>query len=389
MRSLSAPWIFVALLAACSPGRTGGPDDPGGGANPDAGTGGDACTAGQSRCNGANLQICQGGTYTTQTACAASTVCDVGLGCVQCKPNNSPLCVGDNVYTCNADGSLGAMTQMCPAGQCRSGACTNDCGNGSTTLIYVVDEQYNLLSFDPSGDKNTFKRIGSLNCPASASWPAWGGIGPATPFSMSVDRTGHAWVLYTSGEIFLVSTVDASCQKTAFAPGQLGFQLFGMGYVSDMAGSPSETLFISGGAADQAGLGNLGRVDPKTLAVTTVGALPQTQVGPELTGTGNGELYGYYPGTASSMVAKMDKTTGQSAQAWPLSGLGNQVKAWAFAHWGGRFYIFVTTDDGLGNTNSQVQLFDPAKKTAKVILNNIPYIIVGAGVSTCAPVIIG
>ena len=67
---------------------------------------------------------------------------------------------------------------------------------------------------------------------------------------------------------------------------------------------------------------------------------------------------------------------------WKLGGapLGG-VNAWAFAHWGGRFFIFVTGSDGLGST---VRMVDKAGDY-KVLMENLPYQIVGAGVSTCAP----
>lgn len=70
-------------------------------------------------------------------------------------------------------------------------------------------------------------------------------------------------------------------------------------------------------------------------------------------------------------------------------GLGGQVRAWAFAQWGGKFYIFVTTQNLIGTTNSTVRTIDRATGQSATILQNLPNIIVGAGVSTCAPVVIG
>jgi hypothetical protein len=86
----------------------------------------------------------------------------------------------------------------------------------------------------------------------------------------------------------------------------------------------------------------------------------------------------------------MDKTTGQPAMKYPQSPLPGSVRAWAFAHWGGRFYMFVTVfEPALGRNNSQVLMFNPDDGTVVRVLDNLPYIIVGAGVSTCAPVVIG
>src|SRR6185436_5021764 len=125
-----------------------------------------------------------------------------------------------------------------------------NCETTGNDLIYVVSDSYQLMSFDPSElpDNDPFTPIGQLNCPAGTPWPGYSS--PATPFSMSVDRDGSAWVLYTSGEIFKASIADASCTATGFAPGQHDMQLFGMGFASDTAGSDAETLFIAGGMAD-------------------------------------------------------------------------------------------------------------------------------------------
>jgi len=232
--------------------------------------------------------------------------------------------------------------------------------------------------------------IGNLNCPAGTPWPDWQ-PGPATPFSMSVDRSGRAWVLYSSGEIFWVDVTDASCQPSGFTKGQNGFELFGMGFVSDAPGSSAETLFIAGGSSATGSTDfRLGSIDTSNNLVTQLGTItPPEEFGPELTGTGDAKLFGYYPGLSSTQVSELSKTSGQNLQNWPMPGLGSQVRAWAFAHWGGRFYIFVTTQDILTlDTVSQVHRLDPATGNSSIILPDIPYVIVGAGVSTCAPVVV-
>ncbi|MBP6628372.1 MAG: hypothetical protein KA297_03015, partial [Kofleriaceae bacterium] len=86
-------------------------------------------------------------------------------------------------------------------------------------------------------------------------------------------------------------------------------------------------------------------------------------------------------------VQQIDKTSGApvGAEQQIPGGLGGNVQAWAFAQWGGKFYIFVTTTDGL-TSNSTVRTIDRMTGQAQTVLQNLPYIIVGAGVSTCAPV---
>jgi hypothetical protein len=388
MSNRRLPWIAVValLVATCAPGR-----DKDSGEDPTLDGGSSetiACSMrGAIKCDGANVLTCDGKAYGSKTACAAPRSCIDAVGCVECRPD-VPVCVGDSIHECGVDGTIGAQTAVCPEGQCKGGQCADNCGGAAADLIYVVDSSYRLLSFDPRGI--AFKLIGRLNCPAGNSLPGWGDTGAATPFSMSVDRDARAWVLYTSGEIFWVSTKDASCMKSPYKVAQNGFELFGMGFVSESRGSAKEFLHIAGGPAGMVENGNLGQVDPATLTVNPTGRLPSNEYGPELTGTGAGELYGYFPGTLSSSVKKIDKTNAQSLQQWPLQRLNGIARAWAFAHWGGRFYIFITTlDEFTGNEVSQVKLLEPITGKESIVLDNIPYIIVGAGVSTCAPIVIG
>lgn len=378
--------VSALYVLGCGPSATMGGD---GGVGPM-----DPCVGQVSRCWGSTYQVCVDGQFQDQATCMGAQVCAQDLGCVACDPAWNETCVGDDAYVCNDDGSLGGFLETCPLETCVHGQCGAPMGCAEEgKYIYVVDETYRLLRFDPTMESSlsAFSVIGNLSCPASASWPDWGGVGPATPFSMSVDRTGRAWVLYTSGEIFWVSTDDASCQATGFVKGQQSFQLFGMGFVSDSAGSNAEKLYIAGGPAIDlsTGMSDLAFVDPTSLGITQRGPLATAEYSPELTGTGAAELYAYYPGATNSFVAKIDKMTGQSLQQWPLPGLDQDVMAWAFAHWGGRFYIFVTTTDLFtGSNNSRVLRLDPMTGATVTLQQNLPYIIVGAGVSTCAPIII-
>jgi hypothetical protein len=269
---------------------------------------------------------------------------------------------------------------------------TDPCSDEARQLIYVIDHEYRLFSFHPWSQ--VFNLIGPINCPAGPSWPEWDpmGLSPATPFSMSIDRDARAWVLYSSGEVFRVSTQDASCTPTGFVPGQLGFKLFGMGFSSDAPGSDQDTLFISGGDfINDAFTGytldpnaaNLGTIDITNMSVSLVGSLQGgEEYTPELTGNGDGELYGYYPALMSSAtITGLNKQTGQRMASWSLPTSSGGVNAWAFAYWGGQFYVFLTTG-GAAN----VYVFDPLTNSYDLILGNTGNVVVGAGVSTCAPV---
>jgi len=262
------------------------------------------------------------------------------------------------------------------------------CADEARQLIYVIDHDYRLHSFHPV--THQFDLIGPLNCPAGSSWPEWGNIGAATPFSMSIDRQAQAWVLYSSGEIFRVSTQDASCTSTGFVPGQLSFKLFGMGFSSDVAGGDEDTLFISGGDFSpllgtlDANNARLGSIQTTTMGVTNIGPVPSGEYTPELSGNGDGELYGYYPGFSSTIV-RLDKQTGAALQSWPLPTSSGSVAAWAFANWGGRFYVFLSVGDFF-STSAHVYVFDPATGSYDQVLSNTGNVVVGAGVSTCAPI---
>ena len=246
---------------------------------------------------------------------------------------------------------------------------TDNCSDAAR-WVYLVDSGRQLVRFQP--DDLSLTPIGTLSCP-----------GDSTPFSMSVDREARAWVLHQNGQIYHVSTSDASCTESGFAPNQSGFELFGMGFVSDDDGGDDETLFVSGGARDDVTLGSarLGSIDDQTLALTASGSLPGW---PELTGTGSGQLWGFFPDTSPPSVRRLAKATGSTEESFDLSALRRTVPmAWAFAFWGGRFYIFF--QDALDPSTSVWRL-DPTSGAVEEVLHHIGYRIVGAGVSTCAPV---
>jgi len=368
--------LFMLGLSGCSSRLDGEIDIEGPPGRPP----GSECSGTEKRCAGRSLQTCDRGTFTTTEQCAPDQICEVSLGCVKCNPIAATSCQGDVVYKCNGDGSLGEKVETCKPGACAAGKCGDVCTAAGTDLIYLVDDGNRLISFNPRDMKYEFKVIGRLSCSAGRGFDG----STATPFSMSVDRDGQAWVLYSSGEIFWVDTKDASCKPNTFQKAQMGFQLFGMGFVSDAEGSDQETLFIGGGGYSERTRGDLGSVDSAALTVKKIGPLRLNgQSTPELTGTGKGELYGYFPGDRA-FIAQIDKATGNNLRTWNVSTSSGTPTAWAFAHWGGLYFMFIETS----SSSAAVYMFDPATGMTKKLMNS-PYRIVGAGVSTCAPVIIG
>ena len=211
---------------------------------------------------------------------------------------------------------------------------------------------------------------------------------------MAVDRYANAWVEYQSfagtGSLYKVSTVDASCQATGYLSGQGGFDLFGMAFVADGPQTPTDTLFIAGGSlfevAGNSSYLKLGSIDTDVpnLPLTTHGPLSLASL-PELTGTGSGELYGFYPNTTPATLQQIDKTTGASLVDYSIGGLNVSLGgdySYAFAFWGGDFYIFLKTST---DPSSNIWRFNPGNPNAELVVQNSGYVIVGAGVSTCAP----
>jgi hypothetical protein len=239
----------------------------------------------------------------------------------------------------------------------------DDCADAGPTPIIVVTQQQVLYAFDPPTAR--FNRIGDLLCPNTFN---------QSPFSMAVARNGFAYVVYSpDGTLFRVSTANASCTPTPFTAGQKGFStLFGMGFSAN-APAPGETLYVTGYDRPM-----LASIDTNTWALRVIGSAP---IRMELTGTRAGDLFGFLTSSTSptdTEIAHIDKTTGRLTPVWPLPfpfGMG-----WAFAAWGGVFYTFT----GTSNATTEVHRFDPQTQDVTVVAA-INDLVVGAGVSTCAP----
>jgi hypothetical protein len=232
------------------------------------------------------------------------------------------------------------------------------------TFVYAVATNDMLLRFDPPSA--TFTPIAQIYCPLANG---------SHPFSMAVDRKSTAYVEYENGMIFAVSTTDGACQPTQYPANQFPpFGNFGMGYATIGFG-PDEQLFI---AADTPG--TLGRIATDTdFKVIPVGQFHPDVSWAELTGTGDGRLFAFYGlgPDSETALAEIDKSTGAVIGQDVLPDV-HRGTGWAFAWWGGDFWIFTTP--GAQTTWH----YDTAKKTSTVVAH-YGAAIVGAGVSTCAP----
>jgi hypothetical protein len=252
------------------------------------------------------------------------------------------------------------------------GARPTECAE-DTKDIFVVTDQALLYQFHPP--TLSFKNIGRITCAS----------GGATPTSMAVDRFGIAYVRHSDGSIWKVSTKDLSCEQTSFDSTTAVFDKFGMGFASELKGTSAESLYI----ADHSG-GGLARLDTKTLQSKYIGAWGQNLDGmaAELTGNGDGKLYGFFT-TTPAQVAEISKGTGGVMSTKELTGV-NAGNAWAFSFYGGDFYIYTAagpnpTGPPLADGGSNVTRYRPSDGSVEIVMKNIGFTIVGAGVSTCAP----
>jgi hypothetical protein len=245
-----------------------------------------------------------------------------------------------------------------------------NCASG-TELIYVIDQfSARISTFDPS--TRTFQDLGSLACPAT---------GGATPFSMSVDRQANAWVLYNNGQLFRVQLPGLSCAATGWVS-QAGLTVFGMGFSTDEPGGATETLYVGGGVSQAQTSFTLASIDLASMTATPIGTHSQL---PEMTGTGNAELWGFMTDPTSARVVKFDKATGAIVTNYMQPTLAGTNTGYAFAHWGGDFWVFLIKNAEPSTTVYQV---DGATGVIEGTTPTTGRTIVGAGVSTCAPIIV-
>jgi hypothetical protein len=273
-----------------------------------------------------------------------------------------------------------------------------DCAPGAGKFIYVVSDQNELYTFDPTlfPKANAFVDLGALHCPGEVTPPdpnnATEGVN-----SMAVDRQAIAWVNFADGKIFKVDTTQSSlpCTDTHYVSGQGNFTpQLGMGFATASKTDHTETLYVSdntgpGGQGVTGGGLGLGTIDTQTMTMTVIGpwGSPVTGYNAELSGTGDGRLYGFFTTTPSDL-GEIDKASGNLlGTPTVLSSVQNSNGGYAFSFWGGDFW-FYTAYDPTGNANVTTTVTHYVSADAgSSTMPNIGFTIVGAGSSTCVPFI--
>lgn len=324
----------------------------------------------------------------------------VALLCTACDCKDDPGGGGRDGGQDGGDGDVGDAALDGTVGGGGDGS-VGDAGDGGLVgegceerarWIYVVDSDDQFFRFEP--DALMFHQIGTgpLACPNTAT-----DGGMSHPFSMAIDEHAVAYILYDDGELYRVSTLDGTCEATPYVPGQAGgFTRFGMGFSSN-APYPDrmgETLYIARGLSSDDELATLSLgTDMPPYTVTKIADITGV---PELTGNGNGELWGFFPENGSATVRRLNKANGSTLVEYDLTVemphriSGGNRRAWAFAFWGGSYYVFYESSE---DENTNVYRLTPGATPAsytfhRVIGDESNRRIVGAGVSTCAPIVI-
>lgn len=236
---------------------------------------------------------------------------------------------------------------------------TDDCANTSD-LVYLLDrDDADLHLFDPATNQTT--RLGNLDCD-------WLG----KPESMAIARDGVGYVRWSDDRVYEVDLDSLDCTVTSYSPGSFG--AFGMGFATDAAGTWRDALYIANAT-------QLAELDTTQWTRSPI-ANAATQV--ELTGTAGGELWAFAPLTNPARLLRLDKAQGtvQDTILLPSFPSVANLDAFAFAHWGGDFYLFVRTY-GVGESSDVYKV--TRQGTMTQVVDRMGLDIVGAGSSTCAP----
>lgn len=248
-----------------------------------------------------------------------------------------------------------------------------------TKLVYVLSLEGDLYSFSPLGKK--FTKVGPIKCDS--------GDDTFYPVSMAVDRQGVAWInmrpLIASEErLVKVDLKTAACTVT-----DIKGKLAGMAFTMNDGSEEKETLFAG---YDKNKLATIDLVNGRINTVATL--VDDSITGLELTGTGDGRLFGLLiqepPDAGGPLLSLTDVNKATAAFSNPASLPGivvPQAPMYAFSFWGGDFY-FYTAPDTKDTTTTTVSRYRPSDKSfVPKYMESIGFHVVGAGVSTCAPLV--
>lgn len=260
-----------------------------------------------------------------------------------------------------------------------------DCLGEALDQVFVLvtdldgSGESHLLRFDP--ETASYAVVGEVRCPVETGYLT----------SMAVSRDGVAYATDHGGNLHAIDTDDASCRATGMETGQEGARRFGMGYAT-VGDSSEERLYITAEGDwyrdETTPWRRLLSIDTGALTVTTIGELEApTPANMELTGTGDSRLFGMVIDVRNIRalvvtIELLDADTGATLERKRVD--LDARSGFAFAQWGGDFWLFTEAPDG----SARVARFD--WETGEIVDTidtplEVPGTIIGAGVSTCAP----
>lgn len=256
----------------------------------------------------------------------------------------------------------------------------SQCANEDLGDIFALTIDKDLFRFNPI-DKS-FKPVGRVNCQTGSS--------DDLAFSMTVSRdvNGYAYVLFVDRNllncrgIYKISTDDAACiEKTKFHCGDSGFNFFGMAFSTNSPTTEEESLFLAAGSPRGTGSSTLGRLNLETGFVESIGNMDLSL--PDLTGNSNGELWGLFYTGQPPVISQIDKKTAKRGMNFEVTDIPTITYAFTGAYWGGSFYLFHMQDR---DSTSKVYKVDRQTGAMKLFVSTTDIKVIGAGVSTCAPI---
>ena len=226
--------------------------------------------------------------------------------------------------------------------------------------LILVSTDRRLHSFDPRiPGLAAYHEIGKLDCTSRGN-----------PAALAVDRSGVAWVLYDTTELFRVSIADASCEPTKYRHPSFDY-LVGMSFTSNGPGSQAEQLYV---LSPTFGLGTVGFPD---LLVSKTEHLARH--GGDLAGGADGRLFVLEWPRAE--LSEVDRSSFALRPLHRFEKVG-PMQAFAVARLGGKFHIFTSERQ---SAPSKTIIYDPERNTETVRDRNIGFEVVGASPLMTAP----
>jgi hypothetical protein len=301
-------------------------------------------------------------------ACNAGTQSDFGGAGGVGNGAGSESGPGSGTFSSGTNG-LSSTSTFGTGASAGAGGGNNGC-SAAAQLVYVFSVDNKIYSFDPPSKQ--FKFIATPDCMATAQ-----------ANSMAIDRNLVAWLNYIGSIYSFDLKTKTGCKLAMNLPS--GFEQIGMGFSTDSVNGTAETLYVDG-----IGGGGLAKVDTNAKTLTQIGGFSNDNKlagqSAELTGTGDARLFGYFTTSPNVRVAQIDKGNANITADNALNGVA-PPSDWAFSFWGGDFYLYAAPGSNSSGNSSVIHYSAMTNQVDPTYVSDVGFQIIGAGVSTCAPIV--